>query len=388
MAISISAMPVDPGIRLRPTSIVSKEPIMAQMLKSESFDFRPLRDEPYDALTSFARTLALELSADELQIALARADGTAVPLYSQTCDVITDAQRQRFQFASDALMPRGTALSAWEMQTCPVGDVLVASFPSKAGNLTLSAFFLPIGRSCREHIGGRVQRLFPMIGSFFEIWGLSLSHRKAESVLTAAINHSDVPTLVVNEQCKLLFANDAALYLFEQDSGLRRSGDHLAGERLSDTLRLQAAIEHTLHEPGSACQASVVALHRHEKRALMAAIIACDKESRHVSVSEAIIYIFDPDRNICGLIEPVCCHYGLSPVETKLACLMATGLSLADIAVLLRVREHTARTYLKHIFMKTDTNRQAELVQLLLQSAIRTSSSKSRMVSDPSPNRV
>ena len=63
--------------------------------------------------------------------------------------------------------------------------------------------------------------------------------------------------------------------------------------------------------------------------------------------------------------------FGLSPVEADLAIKLAEGASLAEAAGLLNISENTARTYSKRIYSKTGTNRQAELVQLILASVAR-----------------
>ena len=83
-------------------------------------------------------------------------------------------------------------------------------------------------------------------------------------------------------------------------------------------------------------------------------------------------------RTLTPLVEPACKLYALTPVETRLACLLARGVSLAEAAEAMHVREQTARSYLKQIFLKTETKRQAELVWLMLKSSVRT-------VSDPLP---
>src|SRR5690606_12803303 len=49
-------------------------------------------------------------------------------------------------------------------------------------------------------------------------------------------------------------------------------------------------------------------------------------------------------------------------------------LTLSKAAERLDLQEQTARTYLKHIFEKTDTHRQAQLVELMLKSAVRLTS--------------
>lgn len=101
----------------------------------------------------------------------------------------------------------------------------------------------------------------------------------------------------------------------------------------------------------------------------MAAVVPTGRPSE---VSAAVIYVFDPSQNLHPLVEPVCAFYRLTAVEAKLACLLADGMSLADAAEAIAVRGQTARSYLKQIFLKTDTKRQAELVWLMLRSAVRT----------------
>jgi DNA-binding CsgD family transcriptional regulator len=68
-----------------------------------------------------------------------------------------------------------------------------------------------------------------------------------------------------------------------------------------------------------------------------------------------------------GQIEPVLISaFGLTPREATLAAALARGENLADAAETLNITLGTARHYLKTIFAKTHTRRQAELVGLIL----------------------
>ncbi len=58
--------------------------------------------------------------------------------------------------------------------------------------------------------------------------------------------------------------------------------------------------------------------------------------------------------------------YGLSRRETEIALLLAKGKSIGQAALILGVGVGTARFYLKSIFSKTGTHRQAELVSVIL----------------------
>jgi DNA-binding CsgD family transcriptional regulator len=59
---------------------------------------------------------------------------------------------------------------------------------------------------------------------------------------------------------------------------------------------------------------------------------------------------------------------GLSPAEARLAIRLTTGGPLATVAKSAGIGLETARWHLKHIFQKTGTRRQSELVALILRS--------------------
>ena len=156
---------------------------------------------------------------------------------------------------------------------------------------------------------------------------------------------------------------------------MRRNGLSISATELSDALRLQVAIDHTMSERGcgAADSAPLVALRRAGGlRPLMVAVLASNCEQVEDENVAAILYVFNPNEDVRPLLQAACKLYGLSPVETKLACLLTCGASLGEAAKDMRVKEQTARTYLKQVFLKTDTNRQAELVRVMLASLVRT----------------
>jgi DNA-binding CsgD family transcriptional regulator len=59
-------------------------------------------------------------------------------------------------------------------------------------------------------------------------------------------------------------------------------------------------------------------------------------------------------------------YFGLTPAEAKVAREIVQGDGLARCARRLGIRVTTARSHLKHVFEKTETRRQADLVRLLL----------------------
>jgi DNA-binding CsgD family transcriptional regulator/PAS domain-containing protein len=79
-----------------------------------------------------------------------------------------------------------------------------------------------------------------------------------------------------------------------------------------------------------------------------------------------LVFITDPDRGIAVNRERLQRVYGLTPAEARLAALLARGRRLRTVAAELGISVETARTHLKHIFSKTTSASQVDLVRLLL----------------------
>lgn len=91
-------------------------------------------------------------------------------------------------------------------------------------------------------------------------------------------------------------------------------------------------------------------------------------DARHALVDPGLVVLLVEDlMRTPGQIEPLLnAIFGLTPREASLAAALARGKDLADAAEALGVTLGTARVYLKSIFAKTHTRRQAELVGLIL----------------------
>lgn len=82
--------------------------------------------------------------------------------------------------------------------------------------------------------------------------------------------------------------------------------------------------------------------------------------------AHAIAFLTDPEHGIAideGMLERL---YRITPAEARLARALAAGDSLPDIACHLGLSPHTLKKQLQALFAKTRTNRQAELVRLLM----------------------
>jgi DNA-binding CsgD family transcriptional regulator len=80
----------------------------------------------------------------------------------------------------------------------------------------------------------------------------------------------------------------------------------------------------------------------------------------------ALVELYDQDSGLEVDAGDLCRLYGFTRGEAALALHLVRGKTIDEAAAALFISPHTARTHLKRIFMKTDTNRQTELVVRML----------------------
>jgi len=109
------------------------------------------------------------------------------------------------------------------------------------------------------------------------------------------------------------------------------------------------------------------------RRPLMAFVAPLTRRLDFFSNSQppvAMVIVSDPERVPVPDAEALRGLFGLTSGEAALTRLVAQGVTLEDAAVRLGLRVETVRTLLKTIFEKTDTHRQADLVRLVLLTAV------------------
>ena len=80
----------------------------------------------------------------------------------------------------------------------------------------------------------------------------------------------------------------------------------------------------------------------------------------------ALVLIIDPDDEPEPGLALVRRLYRLTEAEAQVALRVMHGANLKQVAEELSISHATVRTHLQHVFDKTGTHRQAELVRLLL----------------------
>ena len=186
----------------------------------------------------------------------------------------------------------------------------------------------------------------------------------------AALDRVPVGVIVVDASHAVIAANHLARRILETADPLSMKNNRLvcAGD---DAIALTDAIARTLAMSCGVDVANeeVVALDRSRGRPLPVLVFPLDVRERvdEKAKRTAVLFIRDPDRHPIRTesrwLETL---FSVTPTEARLAARLSDGLSLEDAAESLGMSTSTARVHLKHIFSKTGTSRQAELVRLVL----------------------
>jgi DNA-binding CsgD family transcriptional regulator len=183
--------------------------------------------------------------------------------------------------------------------------------------------------------------------------------------------------LLVDSGARVIFANSAAERMLRAGNGLFLGRDGLRAEASGETRLLRRIIAHCAEprdELGGA--GGRLRLSRKDRAPLTVLVIPHRARIAWIDVARprAILFITDPEEAALVRRENLRQDFGLTPAEAGFTreVLKADGLQAA--ADRLGISLTTARTHLAHVFDKTGTRRQAELVRLILQSqpAMRT----------------
>jgi len=187
----------------------------------------------------------------------------------------------------------------------------------------------------------------------------------ADSMPFQLWDHLSVGIVLVDRFAKVLFANAAARSMSGGDSGV------LVNSRLTarpPARRFDELIQSALDR----ASVRVVALSSPAGGLPMVALVspvrmAESKRSdrRGLLSAVALVRLYDPGRQAPIPISWMMDAYCLTRTEAQVAIAIASGASIAEIALRLRVSPNTVRTHLRHVFDKTGARRQTHLCRLV-----------------------
>jgi DNA-binding CsgD family transcriptional regulator len=187
-------------------------------------------------------------------------------------------------------------------------------------------------------------------------------------MLEAALNALSAGVVFTERNGRVVYMNTAAASQLKSGNALR-----LHNNRFSPTDPAAArALACVLAGDGE--RGNTVALPDREGRGVLATILPLGPSSGRSfgepSAATAAIFIQDPS------ILPRCPGdafaklYGLTGGELRIALTLMPGLTVQEAAQVLGISLETVKTHLKHIFQKTGTSRQVDLLALMWRTSL------------------
>jgi DNA-binding CsgD family transcriptional regulator len=183
----------------------------------------------------------------------------------------------------------------------------------------------------------------------------------------AAVRHG---VIIVGSGWWVINLNTAAEHILRAEDGLKMSAARIAATSTHAEHKLNHALHAALTDNGSQIRSgrSFVCERPSGKRPYVVHVLPLHHTAPDEISSEAraLVLIIDPDQEpepAAALLRHL---YGLTIAEADIALHIARGANLTEISDQLSVSITTVRKHLQHVYDKTDTHRQAELVRLLL----------------------
>jgi DNA-binding CsgD family transcriptional regulator len=176
--------------------------------------------------------------------------------------------------------------------------------------------------------------------------------------------------LLVDARAEVIFANQAAARMLDAGDGLSLDRDGLKAETTEDTRRLRRTIADCAEPPSELGGAGHrLRLSRRDRGPLTMLVIPHRTQLTWIDILRptAILFITEAEQAAVLRSERFSQDFGLTRAEAVFAVEISKGDGLQATASRLGVSLTTVRTHLAHVFDKTGTRRQAELVRLILQ---------------------
>ncbi len=192
---------------------------------------------------------------------------------------------------------------------------------------------------------------------------------RARLALGEVIDRLPTGVILLDSQRRPVVTNLAADQIIEQRDGFYLSDTGPRASIQRDDVVLQGKIDQVVKNDTDGQTGGFMALTRPSGRrpfAVMLTSVPKGSPESTVTDAAAMLFVSDPDSGSPSTVEMLRNIYGLTNAEAELVQLLVSGHSLDEVSGLRGVTMNTVRSQLKHVFAKTDTKRQGDLVRLII----------------------
>ncbi|MEJ5979500.1 hypothetical protein WG901_22795 [Novosphingobium sp. PS1R-30] len=338
--------------------------------------------EPDDYLPMVLEEIKGIMSADGIALSLHADDAPPTVVSSDFGELLDRFDSHRILSTQGVDPVKGTRQQSWldteiDDQAWDVMQIPIKPVPGHS-RLLLSVFFRDATRDRKAAADQIYAHRRPFALGYFHLWQLARQKTRQINAFRTALDGTGIAVFLLNSSGEVLFYNNAAGEMTVGSGSLVIRKGVLETTHKESRGRLRMVLHHVVEinrrsedAAASANKAVVLSVDRAELPPLILSVIPGEHAAVDKNDVAAIVFALDPSREIKSILEPICRIYSLSPVETRLTCLLVSGSTVGEAAVDMGIKEATARGYLKQVLRKTKTERQSDLLRLMLTSAIR-----------------
>jgi DNA-binding NarL/FixJ family response regulator len=199
----------------------------------------------------------------------------------------------------------------------------------------------------------------------------------------AALNRLPMGVVIVDKDAQVLFMNNAASEIFSLGDGVDVGATGVfRTAKVAETKNLHTMIADAaqdldgIHAKENREGGAMSVSRPSYKRSFSLLVVPLPDENDVSSeAGNVAVFINDPEKHNEPPTNVLARLYGLTEAEARLLQALIVGKKLETVADEFGVSMNTVRSHLKQIFRKTGTNRQSELVSLVMNSSAYLASS-------------
>ncbi len=220
----------------------------------------------------------------------------------------------------------------------------------------------------------KFQLIVPHLRRAAEVYARLTSAEQKSDLLKKAFDDTGLATFFADKMGTVIYANKAGKDLIAARQGVALENNILCHRDDTTNAQMLKCIRNASSRPATGNTAKVqhISLPRESRMLPLQATVcslAAEPSNIHSWISDQIhaaVFITDPLKSYESNVEHLQRLFGLTVSEAKVLSAIASGSSTKDIAEETSRSVETVRRHLKNVMAKTGTNRQAELVRLVL----------------------
>ncbi|MBQ1542673.1 MAG: hypothetical protein IIZ63_11780 [Caulobacteraceae bacterium] len=219
---------------------------------------------------------------------------------------------------------------------------------------------------------GLIREATPHLARALKIRALLERERGLHESLSQAVHRAGFGLALLDAGRRLVFANPCAERILREETGLKLVSGRLRVCSDAENTRLDLALD---EGEGGQARGGMLRISRGEGIGPLVGHVvplgATGGAGLHdVGRAVAAIFLIEPDADFADRGEVFARRYGLTRGEQRMLLEIIRGDGVPAAAEALGVKEVTARVHLTRIFLKTETQRQTELVRLFFQTTL------------------